>query len=272
MRPALAGYAGVRQVIRIMRHGTTIVAAIGLICCVLAGCSDDERITCPKLDVPCEELSEEARFMALCLSGELEPPCELAKRIERDLMMIRERFANEYDELASIDFCPPWDPSRMTVAFDSLTSLEVQEGSYHAWDELNDQFRLVSSRLQSYPGITVAGLGFDGTWHPCLVAAAYAGLPGVAWADPSSFVAVSTTIYPRVLGEDMSYLFRRGLGFDCPAGCPGEYLYFVVSGCRVRLIGTWNQQDEGERPSWWSDAGKNEALWVHWSRCDSVTA
>jgi hypothetical protein len=123
-----------------MRYLFTIPTVIAVISLVLKGCSDRGGTTCPDLELPCEEISEDARMMALCLSGELETPCALALRIERDLIGIKSIFGEQHTVLDSISFHRPWALSIIIVRFDSLTALTVMNGEYHAWDMLNDQY------------------------------------------------------------------------------------------------------------------------------------
>jgi hypothetical protein len=66
----------------------------------------------------------------------------------------------------------------------------------------------------------------------------------------------------------MSYLFRYASG-DCFNGCTyNEFLYFTVTGCRPKLVGTWKPTNDSNPPSWWSEAEKNWEQFTIWRRCE----
>ena len=204
--------------------------------------------------------SEEARLMALSLSGEIQPPQALAREIEAHLAQIRAQYGNIDATINSLLYRPPWVPGRIIIRVDTTTNLMIREGSYRAWDALNLKYQLLSKKVHS----SFVALSFEGIRHPRRLATLYADLPGVQYAEPDGYVGDSPNIYPRSTPSGLTYLFRYAWG-DCPSGCIySNYWYFVITATGPQLIGAWNPQDQPAQPTWWPDAKENIDQYRSW--------
>ncbi len=200
----------------------------------------------------------EADVIAICLSGAITAPQGLSRRVLADLAEIRSRFGEEFGQINAIRFKAPWDPSRVTLHFDSETSQLVAKGQYHAWDELNQRFQVSNIELRE----DYAKLSFKGQLHAHRVSELYEELPGIRYAN-MAFLMDGSRLYPS--GQEMSemrYLFKYAWG-DCEAGCiMGEFWYFIVSASgETRFVGNWDPYKEPQVPDWWADAKLNIELY-----------
>ena len=204
--------------------------------------------------------SEEARLMALSLSGELQPPQALARDIEAHLAQIRARYGNIDTAINALSYHPPWVPSRILLRVDAATIQQIKEGTYRAWDALNLKYQHSETKIHS----SFVALNFDGILHPRSLANLYADLPGVQYAEPDGYVGDSPNIYPRSTPSGLTYLFREAWG-DCPSGCIySKYWYFAITSTGPQLIGAWNPQDQPAQPTWWPDAKENIDQYSSW--------
>ena len=205
--------------------------------------------------------SEEARLMALFLSGEIHPPQTLAREIEAHLAQIRAQYGNIDTAINSLSYRPPWVPGRIIMRVDTTTNRMIKEDSYHAWDALNLKYQHSETKIHS----SFVVLSFDGILHSRHLATLYADLPGVQYAEPDGYVGDSPNIYPRSTPSGLTYLFRYAWG-DCPSGCIySKYWYFVITATGPQLIGSWNSQHQPSQPPfWWSDAKENIDQYRGW--------
>ena len=225
------------------------------------------KSTCPELDVPCEQISNAAKMIAFCLSGEIEAPCSLALRVERDLVCIRSTYAERFEALEWISFRRPWELSCVVVGFDSVTAQMILDGEYHACDALNEELGLDTMDTRSLPHAPYVLLSFQGLLNPCALATAYAGLPGVTYTGPCGLRGDGPSIYPRITDSGVTYLIRKAWG-DCLSGCVySEYWYFAVNASYVVLVGTWNPVEDPNWPDWWTEAAKNWYQYLSWESC-----
>jgi hypothetical protein len=203
---------------------------------------------------------EEAKLMALCLSGELEAPDDLYNRVLRELAAIRSAFGDDFQPITRLTFHPPWLMHCLTVWFDDTTAQKVAGGEYHAWDELNERYHV--ARVDTHAvGIGFAKLYFKETFHPRRLAEQYAPLPGVSHAEPNGFDGDWPNVYPRQAGSGITYLFRYAYG-DCMGGCIyNEYWYFVFEGDRPVFVGHWIPYESQQEPYWWKEASLNRQLY-----------
>ena len=204
--------------------------------------------------------SEEARLMALSLSGEIQPPQTLAREIEAHLAQIRAQYGNIDAVINSLSYRPPWVPGRIIISVDTTTNRMIKEDSYRAWDALNLKYQLLDKKILS----SFVVLSFNGILHSRHLATLYADLPGVQYAEPDGYVGDSPNIYPRSTPSGLTYLFRDAWG-DCPSGCIySKYWYFIIRPTGPQLIGSWDPQDQSSQPSWWPDAKKNIDQYRGW--------
>jgi hypothetical protein len=214
------------------------------------------------------EDKEEAKVIAICLSGAVTPPANLSNRVLRDLAEIRSNFGaefvlanddyNEYVPSRPIRFVAPWLPSCVIIKFAPDTAQLVAKEQYHDWDDLNELYRVSNIDLHSIKTNWVI-LRFKGQLHSRRLCELYAELPGVRITHPNYRIGAFSTIYPSSrAGSGLTYLFMHGWG-DCPSGCIyGEYWYFISNESGETIFaGHWNPQKDPKVPDWWSDAKWN---------------
>jgi hypothetical protein len=245
-----------------------IVFFLVLLPLLFAGCYHSSDSTEKNYKYTPED-KEEAKIIAICLSGAVTPPENLSSRVLRDLAEIRANFGAEfaqatygYDEnlwlSQPIRFVAPWVPSCIIIGFEPGTSQLVAKGQYHDWDDLNELYRAsyIDMRMIKY---NYAILSFKGQFHSRRLSELYAKLPGLRYAHPNYRMDAFSTIYPsNRAGSGLTYLFRHGWG-DCPSGCIyGEYWYFISNESGETIFaGYWSPQKDPKVPDWWSDAKWN---------------
>ncbi len=201
----------------------------------------------PDIPAPVPRGDEDAELMALCLSGEMTAPEDLYSIIARDLGAIREEYGPSEPIVNQLTFRTPWVVSCVVLVFDTVTDISIRNGTYHAWDELNQTFGLTHFELSSLSHMAV--LYFEGRLHPRRLAELYDKLPGVR-ADPNGILGDGPNIYPRKTDSGMSYLFRAAWG-DCLSGCiHSEYWYFECTGSRKPAFIGHSDPGRGPKPVW----------------------
>lgn len=194
----------------------------------------------------------EAELAALWLSGELQAPEELYQSIKDDLSEIRAMYADSLAQL-EIEFAPPWAPSQVLVGLTESGVQKLRSGDFPEFEELNSLFHLAELDTKLNWAAPVAVLTFEGRQHPARIAAPYAFLNDVSYAEPNGFSGDWSNVYPWRLSDGMSYLWREAWG-DCPAGCiNSRFWYFRVTGSGIEYVGTYRLGDDPE-PPWWLEA------------------
>jgi hypothetical protein len=207
--------------------------------------------------------SSEAKEFALWLSGKLQPADSLVSELLYNLNYIRYRFGDSIRYQDSIlilrtrQFMAPWLPSMIYVKFDDSAALKVNNGEYHEWVRLPEYIRPKGNIHLSYGGID---LRFSGYFHPRRLAELYKTLPGVIGVSIESWMFVggpNYPIYPRKVGNDITYLFTVG-----QYGFLGHCWYFKYVNGVLYYIGDWKPTDP--EPSWWSEARYNAWYFDTW--------
>ncbi|MGB7062910.1 MAG: hypothetical protein WBF13_11235 [Candidatus Zixiibacteriota bacterium] len=229
------------------------LAAI-LVLPLIINCSKSTRTECtprtPKAD-------EEAELIALCLSGELVAPDGLYEQVRRDLATIRATFGDTIELIDQIRFSPPWSPGFLMIGFDVTAVEQIRSGQYHAWDELNEKYEVMTIDTMLLDWIGLATLSFKGRLHGHRLAELYGVLPGTWTVNPSYSRGDLPNVYCRQTWEGMTYLFRYGWG-DCPSGCIySEFWYFRVDDNLPAFVGHWAPHQEPNVPEWWEEARLN---------------
>ena len=222
------------------------------------GCSD--TATRPEASSP----SSEARLIALFASGELQPPYSLAYEVQNHLAAIREAYRGTCPFVDSVSFRPNVEPSFVLLGLDDSAVVAVRDDRYHAWDSLNAQLGILRINKDSLVRYRRVSLYFRDLLHPRRLAALYAHLPGVRYAEPGESGGDGSNVYPRLRGSYPTYLFRKGSG-DCPMGCTSNYYwYFSILPAGPHFVGAWDGIDP---PPWWDDAKLNVEeyrTWMQW--------
>jgi hypothetical protein len=227
---------------------------------LLAGCTLDcsESSFAPLSKPPAVVATDEARLIALCMSGEIRPPSALADSLAADLALIRSRFGDEYEVLRSISFRAPWRPSAILIEFDDPTAQLVLENKYTAWDSLNQVYPVARLRTEGLELCRLVGLYFEEILHSRRISELYVSLPGVTLAEPDGYIGDVPNVYPRSTEAGITYLFRNAW-WDCFDGCDySEYWYFVFENGSPILVGSWAPyRDPTNQPAWWPEATRN---------------
>ncbi len=237
---------------------------IGVLLVVIAACSNHPFSPNSKTLLDPPKGNVDADVMALCLSGELTAPDDLYDQLDRDLQFLRSTYGGTVPKINQISFRPPWVVSCLLIAFTDASAVLVSQGTYHAWDQLNERYHLKNIDAQSIATSKMAVLNFDGRLHPRRLAELYKGLPGVLYAEPNGVIGDGPNIYPRKTELGISYLLRDAWG-DCPAGCMHAELWYFSRRLVLTppaLIGQWlSVPGAGPVPLWFAEARKNVLLW-----------
>ena len=229
-----------------------IVAAVAFL--LPLGCSDS--ITCPEIDPPFEQLSDEAKLVALCLSGELRAPCALTRHVESDLATIRTAYQEQHQIVKEIQFRPPWVHSCLMITFDYENWALVRGGEYNAWDDLNEKYGVTRIDIKLLSGFVL--LYFEGIMHPRRLREAYRELPGIRSITLDRYAEGGQKVCPRSVDGNITYLFQAGGDF---AQRPVEYFYFILDGGSPTLVGSWEYVPGEDPPGWWEEARQNINLY-----------
>jgi len=201
----------------------------------------------------------ESDSIAVQMTGDILPSEDLSKQVCAQLQSIRRTFDQTIKQV-EIRFRPIWALSEIVIGFDEATFDEVQNGSYHAWDDLNGKYQIKEINLLAETFF--AHLTFENILHPRRLAELYENLPGVELSVPNYLLGDGHRIFPRFTANSLgTYLFNEGRG-DCPSGCiKSEYWYFTFTGDTPTFVGHWNPSQDPSEPSWWEEAKKNVGLY-----------
>ncbi len=247
-----------------------LIALLGILLVPVIACGEEQKTEPTPTSTPAAECTikenEEAELIALCLSGDIVAPDTLYDRVLSDLAVIRSDFGDEFEIVNNIEFLPPWAPGSLIIGFEyegnATTAQMVANGTYEAWDELNEIYEVteIDTGLMRTGGVL---LHFKCRLHPRRLEELYEALPGVRYAEPNSYLGDYSNIYPRQIGDKITYLFRNAWG-DCMVGCTGrEYWYFSVEDGKPTFIGHYDPQRYTE-PDWYDEADKNEEQYHGW--------
>ena len=240
------------------RTAALYLAIAGLL--LVIQCAKPNRPQAPSYYVKTPMPHEEAELVALYLSGEILAPLQLYEQVYGELQSIRECYSNEYPVLNEITYLPPFfAASYVNFHIDQLAYTQLLHANYHSWDTLNAYYQLTEYHVREIGSYHyyVLEMRFQGRRHPDVLAQAYQSLPGFLEYLEANMMDMSN-IYPRMVQDTISYLFREGSG-DCPSGCGiSEFWYFASGGDSVAFIGHWlPDRDDLQVPDWWADAGQN---------------
>ena len=215
---------------------------------VFCGCDSDpvtrsSGSALPDLSVTPME-NAEAELAALWLSGEIVAPTSLYERIRDDLAMIRAEWGDSVPE-TEVTFRMWWEPSILEAGFSGPTFDSIMDSTYHAWDSLNEFYRLTDYSSSFSPFVR---LSFEGRLNALRLVDIYKGLPGMFWVANSEYVGDWPVMLPVKDRRTMKYFFRNAWG-DCPSGCLySDVFYFTVVDDSVDYVGAvlydeWEQAD-----------------------------
>ncbi|MDH4157804.1 MAG: hypothetical protein OEW00_11070 [candidate division Zixibacteria bacterium] len=210
--------------------------------------------------------SHESLLLAQWLVDEMYPPVTLAKELEKELKIIRERWSYQIGAV-NIRFGPPYEVAMIVVGFTDDGWQMFREGEYHHWDALNEQFDLDTMILwgggaaESFKNVE---LHFNRLPNANLLVDYYTGLPETKYVAVNGYCCDWPLLLVHQGDVQRHYFFRNAWG-DCPSGCiEEEYFYFTVAGDSASYKGYYKPDwiDPLPRPDWmWM---VDEALARYW--------
>jgi len=148
---------------------------------------------------------DEAEQIAAVISGELNAPWELRERVRADLRAIRSGWIDSVPQVA-IEFNRAM--SLMGVEVDSATLSAIKDGSYTAWDSLNELYMLDSIFTYHDTHPESFGMYFAGCQNPVPLALAYRDLNGFVDAQPLMFWAMGMDLlFVNEVADTLVYFF-----------------------------------------------------------------
>jgi hypothetical protein len=241
-----------------MNGNQRITAAVLLLMMLLGGCSESPTGTGGK-DTESIPYSEDATLIALYLTDQLTAPDSLYHVVANDLHDIISRYGSEHEKLSGIHFRFPWINDQLIIGFDGETYSRVKDGTYDEWDALNAAYG--AHDMKYYYNYVV--VSFDSLVHMTHLAGLYRGLAGVSYISRNRWDGSPTNIYPKLVGDDITYLFIDAWGSECITGiCDIEYWYFVKEAGGHELFGYWPRYVDPDEPQWWEQASRNMTDWA----------
>ncbi len=201
---------------------------------------------------PVVRQNAEAEQLSIEATGALTAPQVVYDRVVRDLDSIRAA----YPSTVNITARPSWNLQQLIIGLTDSAKTAVMDGSYTAWNGLNSAYGVIQidkSLLNSYGAVN---LTFSGRYNIPLVAAEYAGLTGVRYAEPNGVLGDGNDVCLSIdNGGNHFFIFEAASG-DCPSGCTqGVYQGIVVAEDGVITdLGTWDSTSGLPLPSWLTDA------------------
>ena len=193
----------------------------------------DDIDTLTFVETPTDDF--EAETAAYFLSGTRLAPQHLFDKIKTELDTIRA----QHDSVpgVQVEYTPYHLTSELGVQFDSITTDSIRAGTYHAWDSLNDLYRLDSLHNWWRDYIN---LYFEGNQNPTALYHLYKDLPGLLGAGRWPKGGDWPMLLLKMEGQKIKYFFREAWG-DCPSGCIySRYNYFTVSAGTATFHGSFD--------------------------------
>jgi len=195
----------------------------------------------------------EAEWAALYLSGEMIASDSLYNHVLSGIYYLLERYADSIPE-ATIRFRYPTFNCDLVLSFTDSAKIKIRSGEYHAWDSLNDYYRVAEIDTTKLMSMYLATIRFTGRLNPSLLCEKYSSLPGVWNVSPAySMIGDGPNKYVDMKNGQLRFLIRNAWG-DCPAGCmSSHYFYFRQSNNGMDFVGDWNPQETENPPAWWDE-------------------
>jgi hypothetical protein len=194
----------------------------------------------------------EAELAALWLSDELVAPQALYDEIREGLHEIRSQY---WEQVEGVAFWPPFVSSHLTIKITDSAKAEIRNGNYHAWDDLNDLFRLIqidTSLFTAHPDYRYIYLRFQGRLNPYKLSDFYDTLTGIEYAGASGVGPDGSVILPWIVNDTLVFLCSHGWG-DCWSGCIFRHnIYFKQENGFYYIAGEYLPHEENE-PGWWKE-------------------
>jgi hypothetical protein len=186
-----------------------------------------------------------AEALALATGGGFTAWPWLYERVHADLDSIRA----QQPEVGQILFLPQLVPNALILVFQPAAADQIQAGTYHAWDCLNQWYRGNVERLGG-PDREFA-VSFPGRYDMRRVLADYASLPGVESIEIDSLIFID----PFLAGDLCATVNGTALNYYArPGGDQRIFYYASQPGSAPVLQGVYVPASSAPTPSWVADA------------------
>lgn len=156
----------------------------------------------------------EAEMLAMDITGQLRAPDAQYNRILRDLALIRVEFHQLETVIDDMDYLP----NQLLVGL-------VDGQPLDDYDALNEYYQLESEEIH----YSFRLLTFCDNLNAPVLAALYAALPAVSWADPNHLIGIDDYITIDVIGTTYRYNIDDGF-WDCFDGCDCHRFWVIDVG------------------------------------------
>jgi hypothetical protein len=174
---------------------------------------------------------DEVEQIAMTLSRELHAPWQLRERVRADLHAIRTSWIDSVPQVA-FEFSRL--VSLISVEVDSTIASAIQDGSYTAWDSLNELYSFDSIQTCDYLPPGHFAMHFTDCQNPVPMALAYRELDGFAYVSTVfSWYRGMDQLFVTEVADTLFYIFSEDFAdsvFECHVvgGC-GGYAYDLFS-------------------------------------------
>lgn len=181
---------------------------------------------------------------AVFYSGELFPPENLSKQIDRELSRITNTWKDSVECLSNFDFATPWALGVVEVLIEDSVLQTILDSTNSDWDEMVEKYDL---KIHVYfPSITregtFAAISSKHLLHPILLAKKFVDFPGIIIAETRG--SLYPILYPYfsrfVVGRDIHYYFYE-------IACPDifdNYYHFIVNPDTAYFVGSHSECEE----------------------------
>jgi hypothetical protein len=167
---------------------------------------------------------ENLELLALSMSAGVTATQTVYDRVVRDVAAIR----TLEPSVAHIGYFAPHDGKSLILGVDAATRAAIEEGTYAAWDCLNEHYGFVSAEVLG--NIDFVTLTLKGIYDLELIGPEYETLEGIDVADPNLVGGDGPTICVYADEVQWHWVLDDASG-DCPAGCTEhDYWYFTTTG------------------------------------------
>ncbi len=200
--------------------------------------TDEELALTPRED-------ENLELLAIVATSRVVAGQSQYERVVEDVEVIR----TMRPDLRDIGFLPNFR-QELVIRADEGTISRMVEGTYTAWDCLNERFKVENIRYGAGTPDRV-DLELDGTYHIPTLAERYAELPGVRSASGGVRIGDGSTICVTAGTTQWHYVVDQGTG-DCESGCiDHDYSHFIsTNDGGVVAAGSWAERSPDPRPPW----------------------
>lgn len=202
------------------------------------------------------EGNEEAKLVALVLSGSLNPPQVLHDRVVTDLALIRSSRPDSVRPVDSIEFDPLWTPRTFRGMWNPDLMNDKSGSSYWPFKCLGEHFGIYGVQSGSGGWFLVHNAGIGSPLHPCAMIEAYKIVPAITRMKTTLSPDIKSNVYVAMNNDTIHYYFRHAYGqlLTSPEWHyeNEDFYYFESISGQVTFIGKYTP-DLDLRPTWFTD-------------------